>query len=183
MFEQKDKEPVLSEHMKNILDRSTGDKLDSNTDEIIRYKYKIMNDLTKNEDLINALHCDLKQGDQLRDVCIFDYMRLPDLKSEVKNYVCFDVNDSGYGNPSFIKKTIIFRTVSHVSDIKTDWGVSRHDLLAAIIKNCFDWSNSLSLTLVKVQDKAGIGDKDYYFREIVYESTTPNNLRNRINGK
>lgn len=182
MFEQKDKEPILSEYMQNLVNRSTGEKIDSNMDEILRFKYKIMKMLVQNEDLINTLHMDGKSGDELRDVCIFDYMRLPDLKGEIKNYICFEVNDYGSASSSFVSKQITFRTVSHVSDIKTDWGVSRQDLLATIIKTSFDWSNALGLSLIKTQDVANLADGDYYYREIVYDVQSPNNIYDKVNG-
>lgn len=182
MFEQKDKEPKLSSEMQNVINRSTGDKTGAKIDEVIRFKHTIMGLLTKNDDIVNALHVNEKNGDKLRDVCIFDYMKLPNLKDEVKNYICFDVNDYSSTSASFIKKEIVFRTVSHVSDIKTDWGVSRQDLLASIIKSSFDWSNELGMHLEKTRDSANLADDDYYYREVVYEVQSPNNMYDKING-
>ena len=181
MFEQKEKEPKLSQHMQDIISRCLGEKSDANTDEIMRLKRKIIDILTSCDDLVNTLHIANMTGDSLRDVCIFDYMRLPSLKDEIKNYVCFEVYDNS-GNGAYISKRIVFRTVSHVEDIKTDWGVSRQDLLASIIKTSFDWTNALGMTCVKVQDTAGIGDEDYYYREITYEIRSSNNLYDKVNG-
>lgn len=186
MFEAKEKEPVLSKEMSDLVNKSTGVALCSKMDEIIRYKYKVMQLLTTNQDLLNSLHCapleksgQQTNGDAYRDICIFDYMRLPDLKAEVKNYVCFDVIES-FGSNNI--KRLVFRTVCHYSDMVTDWGVSRMDLMAAIIKAGFDWSNALGLTLRKESDTTDIVG-EYYYREISYVSFAPNNTWNLINGR
>lgn len=186
MFEEKVKEPKLSTEMENIIKRSIDEKNKSNIDDIFRYKYKIMKMLTSNQDILHALHNDklcgkdeIINGDLYRDICIFDFLKLPDLKDEVSNYICFEVNDSGYGN--MIEKKIVFRTVSHKDDHKTDWGISRQDLLASIIKNEFDWSNAFGMHLEKVSDVGMIADDGFYYREIVYKASTPNNTYNKVN--
>ena len=56
MFKPKDKEPKLSEKIESILNRSMGDKIESNTDEIYRYKHKIMKQLVSNQDILHTLH-------------------------------------------------------------------------------------------------------------------------------
>lgn len=186
MFKPKDKEPKLSVAIESILDKSMGEKIDGNTDEIFRYKYKIMKLLTSNQDLLHTLHNidlqndeDVINGDSYRDVCIFDFMKLPDNKQEVKNYICFEVDDNGNG--SFAQKRISFRAVSHEDDHKTDWGISRQDLLALIIKEEFDWSNVFGMHVEKQSDNGYVTDDGYCYREIVYVATTGNNLYGRIN--
>lgn len=186
MFEEKIKEPKLSTKMQDIIKRSIDEKNNSNLDDIFRYKYKIMKMLTSNQDILHALHNDelcgkdeVINGDLYRDVCIFDFLKLPNLKDRVNNYICFEVNDSGYG--STIEKRIVFRTVSHKDDHKTDWGISRQDLIASIIKNEFDWSNVFGMHLEKISDVGLIADDEFYYREIVYKTSAPNNVYNKIN--
>lgn len=185
MFSEKVKEPKLSSELEAVIRRSIDEKNSANTDEIFRYKYKIMNLLTSDQDILHTLHCakfgddSVLNGDALRDVCIFSFMKLPDNKDEVNNYICFEVNDDCYGD--YASKRIIFRTVSHINDCKTDWGIPRHDLLALIIKNKFDWSNECGLHLEKESDSGHVTDDGYYYREIVYVSTVPNNLFRRTN--
>lgn len=187
IFDEKEKEPLLSEEMKGIINRSIDEKNSSNLDDIFRYKYKIMQMLISNQDILHALHNDelskgneVINGDLYRDVCIFDFMKLPDNKTEVKNYVCFEVNDvSSYD--SLVNKRIIFRTVSHEDDYKTDWGISRHDLLASIIKNEFDWSNALGMHFEKESDNGYVTNDGYYYREIIYKIVSPNNTYNKLN--
>ena len=189
MFDKKELEPKLSQELQDIINRSMDTKSNSNTDDIFRYKYKIMKTLTSNQDLLRTLHNDELQGndeivngDLYRNVCIFDFMKLPNNKSKVKNYICFEVNDNGAGD--FTNKTIIFRTVSHEEDHVTDWNISRQDLLALIIKNEFDWSNVFGMHVEKQSDNGYVtsdGNESYYYREIVYRTTAPNNTYNKIN--
>lgn len=187
MFEAKVKKPLLSDKMKDIIDKSTGERsLDCPTDDIIRYKYKIMKLLTSDQDILRTLHyedaiTDDKEinGDSYRNVCIFDHLKLPELKDKVRNYICFEANDNGYGE--FTERTLVFRCVSHIDDVQTDWGVSRQDLLASIIKEKFDWSNVLGMRLIKQSDNGLVTNDGYYYREIVYRANEPLNTYNKLN--
>lgn len=187
VFEPKQKEPKLSEDMQGILRRSMGERDASDKiDEIYRFKYKIMRMLTEDQDLLRTLHNDelagadeIINGDAYRNICIFDFLKLPDNKSEVKNYICFEVDNSGWGETT--ESVITFRCVSHIDDVETDWGISRHDLLAAIIKNKFDWSNVFGMRLIKMHDLGRVTDDGYYYREVAYRSVEPLNSYKRIN--
>ena len=185
MFEQKNKEPKLSIELQDIINRSMGEKNNANLDDIYRYKYKIMNLLTSNQDLLWTLHNvelqkdnDVLNGDAYRDVNIFSYLKLPNNKSEVKNYICFEVSDNAYGD--FTEKKITFRAVSHEDDCQTDWNINRQDLLALIIKNEMDWSSVFGMHIEKVVDEGRVTSDGYYYREIIYKATTPNNHRNKL---
>ena len=78
-----------------------------------------------------------------------------------------------------ITKNITFRTVSHGDDAITDWGIPRHDLLAMIIKSEFDWTNVFGMHLSKIYDRGRVSEDGYYYRELIYETTVPNNLVNK----
>lgn len=190
-FLEKEKQPKLSSKLQNVIERSQGEQNGAGLDDIIRLKHKVMKELTSNVDVLRTLHnihleskisnWDNPNGDIYRDVNIFDFLKLPSLKDEIFNYICFEVVMTNSYNDDYIIMNIIFRTVSHVSDMKTDWGIQRHDLLAAILKNDFDWSNALGMTLVKIVDDGKIGEDDFYYREIVYETMLPNNHYNKLN--
>ena len=42
-----------------------------------------------------------------------------------------------------------FRTIAHQDDVSTIWGIDRQDLLAALVKERFQWSNILGTQLIK----------------------------------
>ncbi len=189
-FLEKEKQPKLSSKLQNVVERSQGDQNGAGIDDIVRLKHKIMQELTSNADVLRTLHnihleskisnWDNPNGDIYRDVNIFDFLKLPSLKDEIFNYICFEVVTTSSYNDDYIIMNVIFRTVSHVNDMKTDWGIQRHDLLALIIKNEFDWTNVFGKTLIKISDNGKIGEDDFYYREIVYQSTLPNNHNNKL---
>lgn len=191
---EKPKEPKLSSDMQNILSKShREDSIGDCYDDTDRYKYQIMKMLTSNQDILWTLHNEeleidengeqkeFLNGDDYRDVSIFNFLKIPGIQSTVKNFICFEVDDKEQPRYAdhFIIKNIIFRTVSHEQDYKTDWGIARQDLLAAIIKSEFDWTNVFGMHLEKVYDKGRVAENGYYYREFIYETTVPNNLVNK----
>ena len=187
------KNPDLSQEMIDIIERShrQGDGLAY--DDIDSYKYIIMDILTKNQDILKTLHNkDFEQedkkvngllnGDLYKEVNIFNFLKIPDTQSVSKNYICFEVDDMEQVryNEALITKNITFRTVSFEDDYKTDWGIARHDLLAMIIKSEFDWSNIFGMHVSKVYDRGRVSEDGYYYRELIYETTVPNNLVNKL---
>lgn len=190
-FAEKKKQPELSTKLQQVIERSHGEQNGNGMDDIIRLKHKVMTELTSNVDILRTLHnheleakvlsWDHPNGDMYRDVNIFDYMKLPSLKDKIQNYICFEISAMESFHNDYITMNIVFRTVSHVNDMKTDWGIQRHDLLALIIKNEFDWTNVFGKTLIKVADTGKIGEDDFYYREIVYQSELPNNHYNKLN--
>lgn len=212
-FVEKDREPKLSDSMKNLLNNThlkkgvPTDKYDN----IDMYKFLIMRELLNDQDILRTLHYEklesntrevtLKDkfgnnildssgnpiktteiiGTGYQDKAIFNFLKIPDIQSEVKNYICFEVNDMEIprGSTVLMTKNIIFRTIAHESDYKTDWGIARQDLLAAIIKNKFDWTNIFGNHLELCSDRGKVADLGFYYREFIYETTTVNNLVNK----
>ena len=190
-FEVKEKSPKLSPEMQDVIERSHRDGIGDGYDDTERYKYLIMKMFTDNQDILWTLHNESLEKDvdingnlygaSYRNVNIFNYLKIPGVQSEVSNFICFEVNDvSKYnGNAVLLEKNIIFRTISHEDECITDWGISRQDLLAAIIKNEFDWTNVFGMHIEKVSDVGRISENGYYYREFIYETVTPNNLVNK----
>ena len=196
-FAPKEKEPRLSNTMQSILNRSHQEENSGDCyDDIERYKFKIMKMLTENQDILWTLHNKsledtyytlnengekVLNGDSYRNVNIFNFLKIPDIQSTVKNFICFDVHDIEQPryNDGLIIKNIVFRTVSHEDDYMTDWGIPRQDLLGLIIKHEFDWSNEFGMHIEKISDRARVAENGYYYREFIYETTVPNNLVNK----
>lgn len=203
---KKQQEPKLSKEMQAIINRSHRDGDGDCYDDNERYKYKIMKMLTENQDVLWTLHnseleeksyylkddkneyilddngekIEMLNGDAYRNVSIFNFLKIPDTQSKVKNYICFEVNDIEQPRyrDNLMIKNIIFRTVSHESDYKTDWGIARQDLLSAIIQSEFDWTNTFGMHIEKIYDRGRVAENGYYYREFAYETTVPNNLVN-----
>lgn len=195
---EKKKEPYLSKTIEDIINKSHGkENPNGQYDDIDRYKYFIMKLLTENQDILHTLHnkeleskytdseTKLINGDAYIDVNIYNFLKIPDAQSTVKNFICFEVDDiekPRYGD-GLLKKNIIFRTVSHDDDYRTDWGIPRQDLLSLIIKSVFDWTNLFGMHLELVSNRGRVADNGYYYRDMIYETTVPNNLVNKaMNG-
>lgn len=190
-FIPKKKEPLLSSQTEDILlrskDKDYSPDATLNQYDVIRYKSRIKNILCDNDDLLRALHhpdyskAEILNGDLFKDTVVFDWMKAPEYKTSIYNYVCFDVSIRTTAS-SLSTTRIVFRVISHEDDMKTDWGVNRTDLLGLIISEEFDWANELGMSLVKVSDDAYATNDKYHYREIVYQATNPNNLYQKING-
>lgn len=170
----------MTEERLDIIDRINKDKYD----DITYDKMVILKDLFKDKDLIELLNNkELEKIDaspeDYYNINIFSFLKIPKTQSVVKNFVCFEIDDTEeiYGNNVMISKLVRFRVVSHEDDIETEYGMNRHDLLALIIKDRFNWSNILGLQLKKIYDEGKVTENDYYYREIWYKTITPNSLQ------
>lgn len=190
-FSKKALEPLLSPEIENILNRSKGEEISKDpnivtrSDDVFRYKHRIMKCLLGCEDLLRAIHEEglsdkpYLNGDDFKDVCIFDYLRLPELQSETSNFVCFEINTSSGGDRDLIV-TLIVRVVASTMDNKTDRGINRQDLMSMIISEKLDWSYIFGgQTFYKVSDTAGFHDKGFYYRDLIYRGTVANNYHSR----
>lgn len=190
-FVKKAKEPAISEHIENILKRAFREDVPinqgafNNTSDLIRIKMQILEIFLNNEDLLKALHHpelsleDHPRKDLFRYTAIFPFLNVPLDKSDVKNYLCFELHSSGTGK--FGKNRLIIRIISHIDDIQTDWGVPRTDLIDLIISEEIDWTNRFGAKMVKISDVADVYSSGYFYRDLVYESVSTNNGYKYIN--
>lgn len=204
-FEAKKKDPVLSDFILEVIDNSKKQQKGDPEDDIARIKFKIGDILCSDGDILRCFrNHDLEKkvptlfdsnyikdremdhthnGDCYMDVNIFNYLRIPDIQNDAKTYICFEVDDIQLPrfNENLMTRNITFRTVSHGEENKTDYGISRADLLGAIIKKRFDWTNMFGMHAVKVADRGNLLESGYYYREIVYQITTSNDYYGKIN--
>lgn len=155
--------------------------IENKEDDIGYDKNKIMTDLLYGAPEIlyvlnNPSLNPLEDQDLYRNVNIFSHINIPDIQSTSSNFICFEVDDvnESYFNDIMLNKVITFMIIVHEKNIETQWGIDRHDLLAALIKKRFNWSNYLGMHLKKVYDSAGIMDNGYYFRTIKFKTTNTN---------
>lgn len=156
----------------------------SGYDSISYDKRKILEDIFKDRDIIELLHnTELEKIEAIPEdyynINIFSFLKIPDAQSEVKNFLCFEVDDINisYTNKIMVTKQIIFRTISHKDDVETPWGANRQDLLAALIKERFQWSNILGTQLIKTYDSGKVAENGYYYRTMYFQQTIPNDLQ------
>lgn len=157
---------------------------DHKIDEITYCKYAIQQKLFADPDLIELLHNkELLEQDappeDYKNVNIFSFMKIPDTQSTVKNFICFEVDDTepSLQNNVIIKKIVRFRAISHQDDIETGYGIDRQDLIALVIKDIFNWSTLLNMQMKKIYDKGNVAENGYYYRDIHYVLEMTNSLQ------
>lgn len=160
-------------------------KRKQNSDDIY-YKELIKRELVKNNKLIYALHNTELEGmeasnDEYFDNNIRDHYVIPRTQTIPLHYLCYEVSFNKIsGMNKVIKKgQVIMYILCDTKDIRDEFtGVARHDLIASIIINEFNWSNVFGNQFMLVQDKAGVTDGEYCLRTLVFEGNVTNSLAN-----
>ena len=152
-------------------------------DDIIEIKRKIKQMLISDTDILEALHnpdIDLDSPDEFLDNNIFGFIRIPTTQDTVRNFICFTVDDiEEYRfNDHFKVQQIQFACICHLDDMKTEFGIDRHDLISYIIRDIFNWSNEFGLQFKLIYNKESTIDSDYYCRTLKFERETTNSLNN-----
>lgn len=155
---------------------------DTGFDSICYYKDLILQDLKQDQDLLELLNnpsLSLSRPEDYINTNIFSFLKIPDSQSIVKNFVCFDLDviETLYANEYKSTYELTFRCLTHTSEVETPWGINRHDLMAAIIKDRYCYSNILGPQLVKEVDKSYVAEGSYYYRILKFHSVQNNDLR------
>ena len=150
-------------------------------DDIIEMKRLIKQTLIDEPDILEALHnsnIPLDSPDEFLDTNIFGFIRIPTTQDTVRNFICFTVDDIEENRFNEVMKTqyIQFTCICHLEDMKTEFGVDRHDLLGYLIRDTFNWTNMFGLQFELIYNKESTIDSDYYCRTLKFEATKLNSL-------
>lgn len=150
-------------------------------DDIIEMKRLIKQKLISDIDILEALHnpdIDIDSPDEFLDNNIYGFIRIPQTQDTVRNFICFTVDDIEENRFNEIMKTqyIQFNVICHLDDMKTKYGIDRHDLLGFLIRDTFNWTNMFGLQFKLIYNKESSVDSDYYCRTLKFEATKPNSL-------
>ena len=151
-------------------------------DDIIEIKRLIKQKLISDTDILEALHSkiDIDSPDEFLDNNIYGFIRIPTTQDTVRNFICFtvdDIEDHRYNSHMKVQQ-IQFVCICHLDDMKTEFGIDRHDLLAYLVRDVFNWSNDFGLQFKLVYNKESTIDSDYYCRTLKFERECTNNLNN-----
>lgn len=151
-------------------------------DDISIMKRQIKQKLIDDPDILEALHSeiDIDSPDEFLDTHIFGFLRIPSTQDTVRNFICISVDDiEDHRFNEIIKiQSLQFTVISHLSDIKTEYGIDRHDLLGYLIRDIFNWTNMFGLQFHLIYNKEGNLDGDYYCRTLKFEAEKLNSLNN-----
>ena len=156
----------------------------SKQNDVIYYKDKIKQKLLESDELLYALNNQelLASGasnDEYFGENILPYVKLPDIRHNVKHYLLFEVsfNEVLEGNELQKYALITFTAMCAQEDnIDARTGMCRHDLIAAIVQDEFNWSNLLGMQLKLISSKAAATDTSYATRTLVFQQTAPNGI-------
>ena len=186
---------------KDLLDKLR-DYANNPDDDNIRYKEKIHDALLNNAELLYALNneeleselfdgkelnIDKETGELLGEVDryfgdnsnIRPYLFIPDTQTDVKHYVCYQVAFDELPRYQNVQKytEITFNIFVNGKD-RTDklTGIPRHDLIASIIREKFNWSNIFGMQTHLISSKESVTDNNYLVRTLIFQITDVNSI-------
>ena len=187
---------------KDLLDKLRA-YADNPDDDNIRYKEKIHDALLSNAELLYALNneeleselfdednnllIDEETGELLGEVDryfgdnsnIRPYLFIPETQTDVKHYVCYQVMFDELPRYQNVQKytEITFNIFVNGKD-RTDklTGIPRHDLIASIIREKFNWSNIFGMQTHLISSKESVTDNNYLVRTLIFQITDVNSI-------
>ena len=113
------------------------------------------------------------------------YLFIPDTQTEVKHYICYQVSfDEMPRYQDTLKYTNVTFTIFVHGNDRNDklTGIPRHDLIASIIRERFDWSNIFGMQTHLVSSKESTTDNNYIVRTLVFQVVDTNGIVKTTNG-
>ena len=111
---------------------------------------------------------------------------IPDTQTTVNSYVCYQVMFDELPRYSNIQKytEITFNIFVNGKD-RTDksTGIPRHDLIASIIRERFNWSNIFGMQTHLISSKESVTDNNYLVRTLIFQIVDTNGIVTTQNGK
>ena len=114
------------------------------------------------------------------------YLFIPDTQTEAKHYICYQVSFKEMPRyQDTLKYTNITFTIFVHGNDRDDklTGIPRHDLIASIIRERFNWSNIFGMQTHLVSSKESTTDNNYLVRTLVFQVIDTNGIVNTTNGK
>lgn len=160
--------------------------VESTDSDNLKFKEVIKQKLLNNRFIIHTIaneELDEDAPDDYFGVNILPWYIIPDAQHNNKTYICYETGfDTVYGaNGTFKLFHVIFYVLCDHTN--TDWcidadtGVAKHDLIAALIQDQFNYSNCIQggkLRLVK--DDSSTIENSYSARMLTFEQEADNNL-------
>lgn len=114
------------------------------------------------------------------------FLFIPDTQTEVKHYICYQVSfDETSRYQDTLKYTTITFTIFVHGNDRMDklTRIPRHDLIASIIRERFNWSNIFGMQTHLISSKEFTIDNNYLARTLVFQVIDTNGIVNTTNGK
>ena len=119
------------------------------------------------------------------DSNIRPFLFIPDTQTEVKHYICYQVSfDETPRYQDTLKYiTITFTIFVHGNDrVDKLTMIPRHDLIASIIRERFNWSNIFGMQTHLISSKESTTDNNYLVRTLVFQVVDTNGIYKTTDG-
>lgn len=113
------------------------------------------------------------------------YLFIPDTQTEVKHYICYQVSfDEMPRYQDTLKYTNVTFTIFVHGNDRNDklTGIPRHDLIASIIRERFNWSNIFGMQTHLVSSKESTTDNNYIVRTLIFQVVDTNGIYKTTDG-
>ena len=113
------------------------------------------------------------------DSNIRPFLFIPDTQTEVKHYICYQVSfDETPRYQDTLKYTTITFTIFVHGNDRVDklTMIPRHDLIASIIRERFNWSNIFGMQTHLISSKESTTDNNYLVRTLVFQVVDTNGI-------
>ena len=112
------------------------------------------------------------------------FLFIPDTQTEVKHYICYQVSfDEMPRYQDTLKYTNVTFTIFVHGNDRYDklTGIPRHDLIASIIRERFNWSNIFGMQTHLISSKESTTDSNYLVRTLVFQVVDTNGIHKTSN--
>lgn len=114
-----------------------------------------------------------------KDGNIRPYIYIPETQEQIKHYLCYRVMFDDSPNYNKIEKYLqitFYIFVNGEDAIESNTGVCRHDLMASILRDKFNWSNIFGTQCRFISDTENITDNYFLTHTLTFELTKLNSI-------
>lgn len=113
------------------------------------------------------------------------FLFIPETQTEVTHYICYQVafDEQPRYNDALKYTNITFTIFVHGNDrMDKLTGIPRHDLIASIIRERFNWSNIFGMQTHLISSRESTTDTNYIVRTLVFQVVDPNGIYKTTDG-
>lgn len=114
-----------------------------------------------------------------KDGNIRPYLYIPETQEQIKHYLCYRVMFDDSPNYNKIEKYLqitFYIFVNGEDAIEPKTGLCRHDLMASMLRDRFNWSNIFGTQCRFISDAENITDNYFLTHTLTFELTTLNSI-------
>lgn len=165
--------------------RSFRDNLDNDN---VKLKQQVKRRLLDDPYIIHVLNNkELEENDAEPDdyfgVNILPYYAITPTQTDVQNFLCFETAQERYSGVTKLQQLIFYILCDDKNIIDQDTSLPRHDLLAALVQDIFNYDRFLGGRFELIYDVPQVVDNHYISRTLKFQQKTDNNLVKTIGGK